>query len=217
MKQRIKRFINETRADAVVEATILFPIIMMIFLGLVLLAVYLPERAVLQQATQYAATAIATEQSDTWLDFDAGETKYQWEENKEKLPNVYVALFSALTGKTDTTSAKKTVTKIEGDSIVATNGELSVSVRLSNFIIYKEVVVSATRTVEAPVDLSFVGFPKKIPITVSSTAIVQNADEFVRIMDMAADFVQYLNEKYNLGLDKLGESFDKVWEFLGVK
>lgn len=46
---------NDVRGDAVVEATILFPIIIMVFAGLVLLAMYLPTRAALQQATQYAA------------------------------------------------------------------------------------------------------------------------------------------------------------------
>ena len=52
--------LRDTRGYAVVEATILFPIMMMIFAGLMLLAVYLPNRAVLQRATQYAATAMAT-------------------------------------------------------------------------------------------------------------------------------------------------------------
>ena len=45
-------FIEDTRGDAVVEATILFPIIMMIFAGLMLLAVYLPVRMTLQHNTQ---------------------------------------------------------------------------------------------------------------------------------------------------------------------
>lgn len=216
VRQRMKRFINDTKADAVVEATILFPIILMVFIGLVLLSVYLPERAVLQQATQYAATAISTEQSDTWLKYNDETTQYSWETNKKNLPNVYVALLSAITGKTDATGAEKTVKKIEGDSVVAVNGDLKVSMRLANYIIYKEVTITATRTVKAPVDLSFVGFPKEISITVSSTAIVQNGDEFVRTMDIASDFVEYLNEKYHLGLEELGESLNRVWEYLSV-
>lgn len=217
VRQRVKRFMMNTRAYAVVEATILFPIILMIFIGLVLLSVYLPERAVLQEATQYAATALTVEQADTWLNFNDAQTKFEWERNKEALPNVYVAFFSVLTGKTDTSGAKTTVTKIEGDSLVAVNGNLEVYVRLQNYIIYKEVTVSATRTVVSPVDLSLVGFPKEIPITVSSTAIVQNGDEFVRTMDIASDFVKYISEKYGLELNKLTDAFSKVWEFLGVK
>ena len=45
MKQRM-HFWKDTRGYAVVEATILFPIILMSFAGLVLLSMYLPTRAV---------------------------------------------------------------------------------------------------------------------------------------------------------------------------
>ena len=210
-------FLRNTRGDAVVEATILFPIIIMIFAGLVLLAVYLPERAALQKATQYAATAIATEQSDTWLYFDEKNMEYQWETNKNNLTNVYVEMFSALFGKTDGSSAEKIVTRMEDGNIISTNGELEVSCRAVNYIVYKEISVTATRTVRSPVNLSFVGFPTEIPITVTSTAVIQNGDEFVRNMDIAGDFISYLNDKYSLGLEKFSEALEKVWDFLGVK
>ncbi len=216
VKQRWKRFLHDTRADAVVEATILFPVIIMIFTGLALLSVYLPERAALQRATQFAATAISTEQSDTWLDYNDREARYSWETNKDNLPNVYVALLSAITGKTDPTGAERTVKRIEEGRVTAVTGELSVYMELKNFIIYKEVTVTATRTVKAPVDLSLIGFPAEIPITVSSKAIVENGDEFVRTMDMAEDFVDYIAKKYGIELDKISEAINKVWTFLGV-
>ena len=56
--------LKNTNAHAVVEATILFPIIMLVFAGLFLLSVYLPTRAILQRATQYAADGIATARSE---------------------------------------------------------------------------------------------------------------------------------------------------------
>ena len=56
MKRRWNAWLNgKSGAYAVVEATILFPIIMMVFAGLVLLSVYLPTRTILQRGTQYAA------------------------------------------------------------------------------------------------------------------------------------------------------------------
>lgn len=215
MTKRIS-FWRDNRGDAVVEATILFPIIMMIFAGLVLLAVYLPERAALQNATQYAATMLATEQSDTWLKYDADNAEYKWETNKANLPNVYMQLLSAIVGGPDAKSAEKIVTKIEGNRIISVGGNLEVSCTIVNYFVYKEVQVTATRTISPPVDLSFVGFPKEISISVTSTAIVQNGDEFVRSLDIAADFIDYVNKKYNLGLEKVTSSLGKVWDFLGV-
>ena len=210
-------FWKDTRGDAVVETTVLFPIMMMIFAGLAILAMYLPERAALQRATQYTATAIATDQSDTWLYYDETNMEYRWETDKDDLANVYVEMFSALFGTTDGSTAERIVTKMEEGNFVASNGELEVSCEVVNYFVYKEISVTATRTVKSPVNLSLVGFPEEIPITVKSTAVVQNGDEFVRNMDVAGDFISYLNEKYNLGLEKITESLDKVWKYLGVE
>ena len=195
-----------------VEATILFPIIIMIFAGLVLLSMYLPTRANLQRATQYAATAMATERSDTWLRHDPKNLEYYWENSRDDLGNVYMALFRSLGGnaRDDEDNAEQTVINMEQKGVLKPTGELTVEYGIVNYIIYKEIVVPATRTITMPVDLSFVMFPNEIDITVTSTAVVQNGDEFVRNMDLAADFMVYIAEKY-----ELEETFDAVKELCG--
>lgn len=213
-------FFEDTRGNAVVEATILFPIIMMIFAGLVLLAIYLPTRMTLQHTTQYAATALATEQSDTWLDFDTGSMKYQVFQNKTDLPNVYAALLASFFMSDTEDDAETIVRKLEGKSITSHSGNLIVECEVENYLVYKEIKVTATRTIPMPIDLSFVMFPKEIPITVSSTAAVLNGDEFVRNMDLAVELMSYLDEKYNLHVSEftssLGKWMGKVYEILGI-
>ena len=203
-----------------VEATILFPIIIMVFAGLVLLAMYLPTRAALQQATQYAATAIATERSDTWLRHDPDSMTYYWETDRSALGSVYGALLGALTGnnRDDADNAEQAVINMEANGVLEPAGELSVEYGVVNYIVYKEIVVTATRTIPMPVDLSFVGFPSEIPVTVTSTAVVQNGDEFVRNMDLARDLTLFLAEKFNLTdmLDGVAELGRKFTGFLGI-
>lgn len=78
---------------------------------------------------------------------------------------------------------------------------------------------SYTRTIPMPVDLSFVKFPKEIPITVTSTAVVQNGDEFVRNIDLIADFIGYLEEQYPGKFQFLNDFknyMDKAANFLGI-
>lgn len=219
LKQR-KSLWKDTRGDAVVEATILFPIIIMVFAGLVLLAMYLPTRAALQQATQYAATAIATERSDTWLRHDPDSMTYYWETDRGELGSVYGALLGALTGnkRDDADNAEQAVINMEANGVLEPAGELSVEYGVVNYIVYKEIVVTATRTIPMPVDLSFVGFPSEIPVTVTSTAVVQNGDEFVRNMDLARDLTLFLAEKFNLTemLDGVAELGRKFTGFLGI-
>lgn len=215
MKQ-LNNLTKDSRGYAVVEATILFPIIFMIFAGLVLLSMYLPTRMVLQQATQFAATAMATEEADTWLDFDEDSMEYTWGLTRADLPNVYIALIMSFIKGDAQGTAETIVRNIEEKGIVDRPGTLEVECEVTNYVVYKEIKVTATRSLPMPVDLSFVQFPTEIPITVTSTAIVQNGDEFVRNMDIAADFVDYLEKEYDLPFDKLGEYVNKAWKFLGV-
>jgi len=187
---------NDTAGDAVVEATILFPIMIMIFAALVLLSTYLPTRAVLQRATQYAATAIATENSDTWLFYDESSMSYYFETDKRKLKNVYAELFTA---DDDVQSKAETIVKeIESRSISRTVGTLSVESYIDNKLLYKEAIVTATREFTMPVNLSLIGFPETIHVTATSTVAVQNANEFVRNVDIANDFASYIAKRYDL-------------------
>lgn len=172
---------------AVVEATILLPIIIMVFSGLVLLSIYLPGKAQLQRATQYVATGIATARSDGSVAFD--ENGYSWTGGNEEFDNVYAAIFST---DISAAQAKKVITENYKTGILANDENLHVECGVKNYIIYKEIYVTATKCIKSPVNLSFVGFPETINLTVTSTAVVQNGDEFVRNMDMAVDFLRYL-------------------------
>ena len=201
-------FLRNTRADAVVEATILFPIMTMIFAALVLLAVYLPTRAVLQHATQYTATALATEQSDTWLFYDDDSMSYYWTSNKSRLKNVYVSFFTS--DNNLEFKSENMVEKIESRNISSKSGDLVVMVDVANHFIYREIIVSATRTFILPETLAFLNFirfPQTIPITVTSTAVVQNGAEFIRIISLATDFVEFIKEHFDRS--DAGESIEE--------
>lgn len=217
---KLKEIWEDTGGDAVVEASILFPIIIMIFAGLVLLSMYMPTQAALQRATQYTATAIATERSDTWLFYDETNESnmyYRWADSRDELNNVYVDIINTVrSGEDDRSRAETMVRNIEANGVSATAGETVVEYGIINYVIYKEIIVTATRTIPVPVDLSFVGFPTEIPITVTSTAVVQNGDEFIRNIDIAADLVRYMNDKYEMD-EKLGikKAFASIGQFMG--
>ena len=205
---RLRDIIGDKDGDAIVEATIIFPMMIMIFAALVLLAVYLPTRAALQRATQYAATALATEGSDTWLFYDEGSMSYRWETEKSNLQNVYIALFSDISNAKS--RGEDIATTIERQGISSKAGDLLVDCHVDNWIIYKEVVVTARREFRPPADLAFIWFRGTVTIEVTSTAVVQNSDEFVRNIDLAVDFTKYISEKY-----KLDNVVKSVSEFRG--
>ena len=126
MKQ-IRTFARDQRGDAVVEATVLFPIIILICVALVLLSIYLPMRAAMQRSTQLAATAIATQRSDTWLRFDPDTLKYEWLKDRSQLSNVYASLIGALKGGKgdEADAAEQAVMNMENKNIQKPSAHLN--------------------------------------------------------------------------------------------
>lgn len=214
--KKLKNFWSDTRGDSiVVEATILFPIIIMIFAGLVLLSMYLPVRASLQRATQYAATALATERSDTWLFYNEGAMAYRWATHSGELDGVFVSAFrSIMPGRGNSEARAEQIVRNREQSGPGFNpGVLVVEFEMVNFVVYQEITVTATRVITPPVDLSFVGFPNQIPITASSTAVVHNGDEFVRNMNLAVDVHYFITD--GNPISKLFQNVSNFFSALG--
>lgn len=210
MKRTDKKYLmRDTKGSAVVEATILLPIIIMVFAGLFLLSMYLPGRAVLQRATQYAATGMATAKSDSSISFSS--SGYSPGSNYE---NVYASMFSTDINSDEVLSIVKSFCD---NSLIVSGDNISVECGVTNYVIYKEVYVTATQSLKSPVNLSFVGFPDTINLTVTSTAVVQNGDEFVRNMDIAADFINYLADKAGIDLSEAMKKIQSVMNFINNK
>jgi hypothetical protein len=168
----------------------------MIFAALVLLAIYMPTKAALQLASQHTAVTLATELSDTWLFFDENSMALRNYNDRSQLVNVYVDLFTTRGDISD--KGEALAAHIESRNISSKAGELTVDVSSVNNLLFREIVATATREFPMPVNLSMIGFPETILVSATSTAVVVNGDEFVRNIDIASDFVEYIIEKYNL-------------------
>ena len=222
-RQGMKRIVHSnSNAFAVVEATFVFPIMFMVFFALVLLALYLPQRTMLQRATQFSATAIATEMSDTWIYFDADSLTSGRYASHDALRDgkggvyvtIYKSIFSSFKGGD---SIVKNIDESENITVIA-NGDLKVECSLVNYIVYKEVIVTATRSIPVPF-LTLIKFPTTIDLVVTSKAVVQNGDEFIRSVDIAVDFVAYLRNKFpavNNIFEKVSQAGSKISNFFGV-
>lgn len=212
----LKLFVKDTGGDAVVEAAILFPIMIMIFAALVLLATYLPQRMLLQEAAQYAATAVATQAGDTYVAFDDNGNRIR------KTPDisVYVTAFKGIFGGgISRDHAGQIATHRAENAIMPVSSRIDVDVKVTNFVVYREITVTLTQTVPMPVDLSFIGFPKELRLEQQASAVVQDGDEFVRNIDIAKDMMVWLDSKLGIS-QSLRESgalgkIEEVYRFFG--
>jgi len=196
---------------AVVEATILFPFMFMVFLALVLCAIYLPQRALLQRATQLAATAIATEIGDTWIEYDVNTMSYK---KKTNPPGVYAGLFNTDTSAyaTKAVNIARKIDEKENIPLIS-NGTLTVSCTITNYAIYREITITSTRNINVPVDFSWALFPRTIEMSVTAKATVKDGDGFVGNVDMGIGFLAWLDYQFGRGYD--GEGFDLMKDCFG--
>jgi Flp pilus assembly protein TadG len=193
----IRRFLRDTRGDSVVvEATILFPIIIMIFAALVMLAMYLPQRVILQEAAQVAAVTIANERSDTWIAFD-GNADFIGRGNQPAQRNVYVRAFQNAfpNAGVDEVRAQSIVNNFTATSILSAPGRVHTELNYRNYLVYQEVIVTVTQTIPMPVNLMFIGFPREVTITQQAVAVILDGDEFVRSIDIATDVIKWIDNK----------------------
>ena len=222
-----KSILHNSDGFAVVEATFVFPFMFMVFFALVMLSFYLPQRAMLQRATQFAATAVATEMSDTWVYYDTDGETYKRYSDYETLTGgkggVYVTLFKSVFGSDNNAETiMRSIDEKENLPVIA-NGELTVECELINYIVYKEVVVTATRSIPIPVNFSIIGFPPKdssIELVVTSKAVVTNGDEFIRSVDLAVDFVYWASEQLGIDIDgifsKISDAGSRISSLFGL-
>ena len=202
---------------AVVEAVIVFPVMLMVFLGLIMLSIYLPQRAMLQRATQMAATAIATEMGDPWIYYDQDKLSYERYTRTKDLPNVYDSLFRPNTSAfaNRAVGLAQRMDEVENIPLIS-SGELTVSCSVVNYLVYREVAVTSTRSIKVPVDFSVVKFPKTVELTVTAKATVKDGDDFVRNVDLGLTFVAWL-KSHSGGMDTITSAFDnqKLGSLLG--
>jgi len=204
---QIKCFIEDTNGDAVVvQAAIIFPIIIMVFFAIVMLSLFIPQQTILREAAQVTAVSIATERSDTWVSFDAHANP----QRVASVGNVYIdTIRGAFSQGDDGVRAENMARNLTRRGFVNVPGNIEVEYHFINFVIYQEVVVTLTQTIPIPINLSFIGFPTELVMAQEARAVVQNGDEFVRTIDLAADLATWLDNKFGIS-DTIQPAFDAI-------
>jgi len=132
---------------------------------------------------------------DTWIYYDTASLSYSRHTNASQLPNVYGALFSSDTSQYKN-KAESVVRKVdEAENVtVLPSGELTVKCNIVNYAVYKEVVVTATRSIRIPVNFSAIRFPRTLVMSVTAKSTVKDGDDFVRNIDIGVSFIEWLEQ-----------------------
>lgn len=213
-----KSLLKNDSAYAVVEASFVFPVIILIFVMMIYIGMYVQAKVALQSAVQSAINMIAVEESDASVDVSSGAYMKRGGAYK----NVYAKLFSSFSnGGNRGNLAKELIKKNEGKYILLAKKDLKkIEYKELNFIVYRECWLKATKEFKPPINLTWLGFPEVFEIKASAKAVIQDGDEFIRNTDIAVELGDKLltrlgvKEKIGPVIEKIKKHKNKIKSFL---
>ena len=167
--------------NAIVEATIVFPVIIMIIIVLFYAALFLCQRANLQANLQTALIYYKNVETDTNVVVD--------QSGSASILNLHASRYSGaslespyrnffMTTKGQEGNFKTLFNIISGQMFFANVSDVNVEYETRNYIIYQDITATATQVVEIPVDFKLLGIDPKLTLATEARVVITDPDEF---------------------------------------
>lgn len=223
MNIHINKFIKEQKASAVIEYTIVMPIVFfavftLIFMGYIEYQKSVMEAAVYRGALK-ASKMIANPHYVDIIKEDNSNNPDVSTYDLEISPDKYYdnKPYRYLNPNLDdnVSSVKEDVAKYIGnykmfEDNFTNNTGIQIDVKTSNFFLYQTVDVSASQSYSVPI--AFGAFkPQVMDINAQAEVVVSDGAEFIRNTDLAVQLAMSISD--NLGIPK---RLDKVKEFINA-
>ena len=220
---------NES-GEVIVEATLIFPVVILSILALLFAALFTAQKANLQANLQNALVYFKNSESDTFVTtlegvaYNRGDGKYGAVGNQYDVPpegtvnGNQMFPYRFLWMQFNSNKFKQYFLKSCGNMFFYDGKNVEVSVKSTNWVIYKKITASATQKMKIPFNTKMIGIDPEFDITVSAAVVVSDGDNFVRTTDM----VVYLynstkfSKKVNEIIEKGVSFYEKFKEILGV-
>ncbi|MGN0638483.1 MAG: TadE/TadG family type IV pilus assembly protein [Huintestinicola sp.] len=228
MKELIK---SESGVFLIVEAAIIYPIMLVMIMTLLFISMMLTMKANMQSALETALMYYRTELTDSYIGFgdlagnDVRNTQYTNAEAPEasgSFTNIYAECIEELAAKPDKAKFEQMFfnnyrflnfsSGEEGSVFHNTRIEIDFQ-STANFIIYRELKATATQTIKLPFIKGFFGLDNSIKLKADARIVVSDSVSVMRITDVVDYFM------IKTGLDQkidsiFGSSVDKFLNFI---
>lgn len=210
----------------VVEATIILPIAILSVILLLYLSLFLFQRANLQACLETSLVYYKNTVTDTYVTKNS-ELEYTITGNDTMASgnsysateplNPYRGLFGDGHHLGDEEAFKDYFRSVAGNMLF--DDDLSLTIDYSNYVILKQLKVTATQTVEAPIDFGILGVDNQYEISAAARVNVVDHDDMIRNVDYAIDIIEdtKLGELARNFAAKFTEAYGKMKEILKVK
>lgn len=215
------KVLKDKRGNSIVEATIVFPVIIMIILVLFYVTLVLCQRAILQSNLQTSLIYYKNQVSDTnvvinpdgvhnAMDIHANA----FEDQGYNFP--YRNIF--MTTVEDQGSFVNFFNNIAGPMFFKSVSSINVTYDVKNYVVYQSLTATAEQKVTMPVRFEILGIDPTLNINVEARTVINDPDEFVRTSQLVGDLVSEtkLGEKLSEMTDKVAAGYEKIKEVLHI-
>lgn len=208
-----------------VEAAILLPLAVLSVLLLLYLSLFLFQRANLQAALETAVVYYKNTVTDSYVtknetaEYTRDGESYIGKGNsysaKEPL-SPYRGMFGDGNNLNSASDFETYFRSIAGDMLWEDN--LTLTIDYTNYVLLKQLEVTAVQTVDAPIDFSAIGADNQYVISAAARVAVVDHDGIIRDADYAIGLVEdtKLGEIAGDLASKVSSAYGKLKEILGV-
>lgn len=182
--------------EVVVEATIILPIAILCVILLLYISIFICQKAMLQAALETSVvyfkntlTDNFVEQSDT-LALSSEEDGVRAVGNQYTTPeplNPYDKFF-VFNKKVSDDGFGDYFDSVAGNLLF--HDDLKLTIDYSNYILFKEISVTARQQLSFPIDFSIIGVDGTVDLSATAQVAVVDHDELIRNIDFAADAIR---------------------------
>lgn len=221
-----KHNLRNERGLVVVEATIILPIAILSVILLLYLSLFLFQKANLQACLETSLVYYKNTLTDTYVTKNS-ELEYTITENgtmasgnsysaTEPL-NPYRGLLGDGHHMGDKEAFEAYFHSVSGKMLF--DDDLKLTIDYSNYVILKQLKVTATQTVKAPIDFSILGVDNQYEISAAARVNVIDHDDMIRNVDYAIDIIEdtKLGELAKNFAAKFSNAYAKMKEVLKVQ
>lgn len=220
----MKNKIQKENGYVIVEATVVYPIAVLIFFVIFYAAVFLFQRARLQAGLENALLYYKSEKVDSYISMldkigneEGAKTGNQIQIEKSGFKNPYGDMLSLLID-TVTKEDKKDEEKIEKFLKASYNIDADVELDYKNLYFVKKIEAKATMKQSTGINIAWIGASNHVDIVADAKLMVVDGDNFIGDADFVVDLISKtaVGEKLSDAVDKITKLYGKMKDKLGV-
>ena len=209
--------LKDQKGDVVVEAAVIFPAAILMVIILLYLSIILFQKANLQAGLETALTYYKSTVTDMYVSAQKAAVYEAKDGTTSADGNIYNAAspinpYEELFGNVHKLNQKDFTdffNSVAGNMLFS--GEVEITFKYKNYVIYKELEASAVQTIQLPIDFSFIGLDNKYTITADDD-MIRNTDYAVALLKKTK-----LGEAASNIADKVKELYEKFTKLLASK